>query len=102
MVNSLGRCSWSLSNSDLISTSNLGFLFDVTNSILDAIKIQIICLQNNNSVTSFSSLVHMCYKDYWIKEDGKSNNPWDFATRNGWKDSQTSALQGHLPIPNGL
>ena len=29
---------------------------------IDAIKIQIICLQNNNSVTSFSSLVHMCYK----------------------------------------
>ena len=40
----------------------IGYLFDVTNSILDAIKILNICLENKTSVTSFSSLVHMCYK----------------------------------------
>ena len=49
-------------NCDLISRSNLGFLFDVTNSIIDAIKILIICLQNKTPVTSFPSFVHMCYK----------------------------------------
>ena len=62
LVNELGRCFWSQNNCDLISTSNLDFLFDVTNSILDAIKILNICLQNKTSVTSFSSSLHMCYK----------------------------------------
>ena len=61
MVNTLGRCFWSQVNCDLISTSNLGFLFDVTNSISEAIKILILCLQNN-TVISFSSFVHMCSK----------------------------------------
>ena len=37
-------------------------MFDVTNSIVEAIKILIICLHNNNSVTSFSSSVHIGYK----------------------------------------
>ena len=37
-----------------------------------------------------------------MKEDEEFINPWDFATRNGWKNSQTSQLQGHLPIPTGL
>ena len=62
MVIKVGRCFWFQGNCDLINTSNISFLFDITNSILDAIKILIICLQNNNSVTSFSSLMHMCYK----------------------------------------
>ena len=62
MVIKVGRCFWFQGNCDLINTSNISFLFDITNSILDAIKILIICLQNNNSVTSFSSFVHMCYK----------------------------------------
>ena len=30
--------------------------------MIEAIKILIICLHDNNSVTSFSFLVHMCYK----------------------------------------
>ena len=62
LVNKLERCFWSQSNCDLISTSNLCFLFDVTNSITDAIKILIICLQDNNPITSFSLLVHIGYK----------------------------------------
>ena len=37
-----------------------------------------------------------------MKEDEEFINPWDFATRNGWENSQTSQLQGHLPIPTGL
>ena len=46
----------------LISTSNLGVIIDITISMIEAIKILIICLHDNNSVTSFSFLVHMCYK----------------------------------------
>ena len=61
LVNKIGRCFWSHCNCDLISTSNLGFFFDIKNSILDTIKILIICLQNNNSVTTFSSSEHICY-----------------------------------------
>ena len=45
MVNKLGRCFWCQSNCNLISTSNLGFLIDITNSIIDAIIILIVCLQ---------------------------------------------------------
>ena len=56
------RYFWSQYNCNLISTSNLGFFFDVTNSMIDAIKILIVCLQNNNPVTSFSSLLHMSFK----------------------------------------
>ena len=62
MVNKLRRYFLSQSNCDLISTSNLGFIFDAANLIIDAIKILITCLQNNNSISSFSSSVHMCYK----------------------------------------
>ena len=68
MVNKLRRYFLSQSNCDLISTSNLGFLYDITNSIIDAIKILIICLQNSNSVTSFSSLVNIYYRINWIKK----------------------------------
>ena len=99
MVNTLGRCFWSQGNCDLISASNLGFLFDVTNSILDAIKILIVCLQNNNSVTSFSSLVHKCYKiNLKIKEDEAFTNPWDFATRNCKDIYQSQLVCGKVQI----
>ena len=41
------------------------------NSIIDAIKTLNLCLLNKTSVTSFSSLVHMCYK---IMESKKMEN----------------------------
>ena len=71
VVNKLGRCFWSQSNCDLISTTNLGLLLDVKNSTIDAIKILIIRLQSKTSVTSFLSLVHI---GYWIKLNKKRWN----------------------------
>ena len=76
MINKLGRYFWSQCNCDLISGSNIGFFFDVTNSIIDAIKILIICLHNNNPVTSFSSLLHHIWVYGLFRKEGVHLSIW--------------------------
>ena len=89
LVNKIRRYLWSQANCELISTSNLGFLFDVTNSIRDAIKIIIFVYKTTIQLLPFPFSPHWL-QNYWIKEDGTFNDPWNFAIRNGWKNSQTS------------
>ena len=52
------------------------------------------CNQNSNCLFTKLQFSYFLFlfsahwlQNYWIKKDEEFNNPWDFATRNGWKDS---------------